>query len=215
MTRTRPAVPAPTLVLLAIASVQLGGALAATLLPAVGVAGSVALRLSIAAALLVAYARPRLRGRTRADWLTVCAYAGSLGLMNLAFYAALERLPIGVTVTIEFIGPLLLAAATSRRRPDLVAVVVAATGVVLVSGALDTSWADLDLLGLGLALLAGACWAGYIVTSARTGARFEGLDGIAVAMLLAAVVVSPWGLISAGSGLLDGCLLYTSPSPRD
>ncbi|KNX37239.1 EamA family transporter [Luteipulveratus halotolerans] len=207
MTRTRPAVPAPALVLLAIASVQLGGALAATLLPAVGVAGSVALRLSIAALLLLAYARPRLRGRTRLDWVTVASYAASLGLMNFAFYAALQRLPIGVTVTIEFVGPLLLAAASSRRRPDLAAVGVAAAGVVLVSGALDTSWSDLDLVGLALALLAGVCWAGYIVTSARTGARFDGLDGIAVAMLLAAAVIAPWGLVSAGAGLLDGEVL--------
>ncbi|MDF8264064.1 EamA family transporter [Luteipulveratus flavus] len=205
--RARPAVPAPTLVLVAIASVQLGGALAATLLPAIGVTGSVTLRILVAAVILLVVARPDLRSRSRHDWITVGSYAACLGLMNLAFYAALERLPIGVTVTIEFVGPLTLAAFTSRRRWDVLAVVAAAFGVVLVSGALDTSWSDLDLVGIALALLAGACWAGYIVTSARTGARFAGLDGIAIAMLLATVVIAPFGVVHAGTDLLDGAVL--------
>ncbi|AKU18936.1 membrane protein [Luteipulveratus mongoliensis] len=201
------ALPAPALVLVAVGSVQFGAAMAATLLPAIGVAGSVALRLGIAALILLAVARPQLRGRSRRDWLIVSAYAACLGVMNLVFYGALLRLPIGVAVTIEFTGPLALAAITSRRRLDLLAVVTAGAGVVLVSGALDTSWADLDLLGLGLALAAGACWAGYILTSARTGARFAGLDGIAIAMLLSAAVVTPIGILGAGADLLQGEVL--------
>ena len=189
------------LVLLAVVSVQFGGALAATLLPLVGVAGSVTLRLGLAALVLCAFVRPRLRGRTRADWLLVGAFALALTAMNITFYGSLTRLPIGVAVTIEFLGPLALAAALSRRGRDLAAVAAALAGVVLIAEVATTSWADLDLVGIGLALAAGACWAAYIVLSRRTGARFEHLDGIAIAMALGAVATLPWGLATAGAEL--------------
>lgn len=201
-------VPAPLLVLTAIVSVQFGGALAATLIPLVGAAGSVALRLVLAAAVLLAVARPRLRGRTRADWLTVCAFALVLGLMNLAFYSSLARLPLGVAVTIEFVGPLVLATVLSRRLRDLVAVAGAALGVVLISGALTVPWDQLEVTGILLALTAGACWAAYILLSARTGTRFAQLDGLAIAMAIAALVVAPLGLATAGSSLLSWDALW-------
>lgn len=201
-------VPAPLLVLAAIVSVQFGGALAATLVPLVGAAGSVALRLVLAAAVLLAVARPRLRGRTRADWLTVCAFALVLGLMNLAFYSSLALLPLGVAVTIEFVGPLVLATVLSRRLRDLVAVAVAALGVVLISGALTVPWDELEVPGILLALTAGACWAAYILLSARTGTRFAQLDGLAIAMAIAALVVAPLGLATAGSALLSWDALW-------
>lgn len=197
------------LVLAAVASVQFGGALAATLLPRVGVPGSVGLRLAFAALALLAWRRPRVRGLDRAAWRTVGAYAAALTAMNLSFYAALERLPIGVAVTVEFVGPLSLAALTSRRRTDLLAIAVAAPGVLLVSGALGSDWASLDVVGLGFALLAGACWAAYIVTSGRTGARFDGLDGLTIALLLGAAVVLPWGLLSAGGAMVHPAVLAT------
>ncbi|WP_010148549.1 EamA family transporter [Serinicoccus profundi] len=190
-----------TLVLLAVVSVQFGGALAATLLPMVGVVGSVALRLTLATALLWAFVRPRVRGRSAADWGVVALFALALTSMNLAFYGSLARLPIGVAVTIEFLGPLALAAVLSRRLRDAVAVLAALAGVVLISEALTTPWAELDLLGILLAATAGACWAAYIVLSRRTGARFEGLDGIAICMALGAVVTLPMGLLTAGSAL--------------
>ncbi len=201
-------VPAPLLVLTAIVSVQFGGALAATLIPLVGAAGSVALRLVLAAAVLLAVARPRLRGRTRADWLTVCAFALVLGLMNLAFYSSLALLPLGVAVTIEFVGPLVLATVLSRRLRDLVAVAGAALGVVLISGALTVPWDQLEVTGILLALTAGACWAAYILLSARTGTRFAQLDGLAIAMAIAALVVAPLGLATAGSALLSWDALW-------
>ena len=201
-------VPAPLLVLAAIVSVQFGGALAATLVPRVGAAGSVALRLVLAAAVLLAVARPRLRGRTRADWLTVCAFALVLGLMNLAFYSSLALLPLGVAVTIEFVGPLVLATVLSRRLRDLVAVGGAALGVVLISGALTVPWDELEVRGILLALAAGACWAAYILLSARTGTRFAQLDGLAIAMAIAALVVAPVGLATAGSALLSWDALW-------
>jgi inner membrane transporter RhtA len=201
-------VPAPLLVLAAIVSVQFGGALAATLIPRVGAAGSVALRLVLAAAVLLAVARPRLRGRSRADWLTVCAFALVLGLMNLAFYSSLARLPLGVAVTIEFVGPLVLATVLSRRLRDLVAVAGAAVGVVLISGALTVPWDELEVPGILLALTAGACWAAYILLCARTGTRFAQLDGLAIAMAIAALVVAPLGLATAGSALLTWDALW-------
>lgn len=196
-----PAVPPVVLVLLAVASVQFGGALAVTLLPLVGVMGSVALRLVLAAILLWALVRPRVRGRSAADWGVVLLFAAALTCMNLAFYGSLTRLPIGVAVTIEFLGPLLLAAVTSRRGRDLAAVGAALAGVFLISQALTTPWAELDLVGMLLAALAGACWAAYIVLSRRTGARFGGLDGIAICLAVGAVVTLPLGLLSAGSAL--------------
>lgn len=194
-------IPAPLLVLAAIVSVQFGGAMAATLIPLVGVFGSVTLRLTIAATVLLVTVRPRLRGRTTADWLVVAAFGAILAMMNLFFYGALARIPIGVTVTIEFIGPLVLATVLSHRRRDLLAIACAAFGVALISGITRTPWAQINMVGLGLALAAGAAWAGYIVFSSRTGARFAQLDGLAIAMTIAAALVAPIGLATAGSAL--------------
>ncbi|MGC5585741.1 EamA family transporter [Ornithinimicrobium sp. W1679] len=192
------------LVLLAVVSVQFGGALAATLLPLVGVLGSVALRLVLAAVILLVLVRPRLRGRSRSDWTVVGLFALALTAMNLTFYGSLARLPIGVAVTIEFLGPLALAAVLSRRPRDLAAVGAALAGVVLISEAVTTPWAQLDLVGIGLAATAGACWAAYIVLSRRTGSRFAGLDGIALAMAIGAVLTLPLGLATAGAELWSG-----------
>ncbi len=181
---------------------QFGGALAATLIPLVGVAGSVALRLAIAGALMLVLLRPGVRGHSRRDWGTVIAFGCSLALMNSAFYASLARLPIGVAVTIEFVGPLVLSAVLSRRARDLVAVAAAAVGVVLVSGVAGTHVDRLDPVGVALALIAGGAWAAYILLSARAGARFPRLDGLALAMLVATVIVAPVGIATAGRELL-------------
>lgn len=197
-------VPAPLLVLGAVLSVQFGGALAATLVPQIGAAGSVVLRLAFATAILLAIARPRWRGHSRRAWSTVVAFGVAMGLMNFAFYGSLAHLPIGVAVTIEFLGPLALAAVTSRRSRDVAAVGAALVGVFLISEALTTPWSELDLLGIGLAAAAGVCWAAYIVLSRRTGARFAGLDGIALAMAIGAVLTLPLGLATAGAELWSG-----------
>ena len=194
-------VPAPALVLAAVVSVQFGAAVAATLIPLVGVFGAVTLRFAFAAALLLVTVRPRLRGRTTTDWLVVGAFGAILAMMNLFFYGALARVPIGVAVTIEFTGPLVLATVLSHRRKDLLAVAGAGLGVVLISGLTSTPWAHIDLAGLGLALAAGVAWAGYIVFSARTGARFAQLDGLAIAMTIAAALVAPVGVRLTGSAL--------------
>lgn len=195
MTSRTPARPL-FLVLTAIVSVQFGGALAATLVPEIGAGGSVTLRLVFATAILWAIARPRVRGHSRAAWLTVLGFGGALGLMNLAFYSSLAHLPIGVAVTVEFLGPLALATALSRRIRDLAAVAAAAVGVVLISEALETPFADVEWTGLGLAALAGACWAAYILASGRAGREFPQLEGLALAMAVALVVTLPFGLTS-------------------
>ena len=195
MTTRTPARPL-ILVLTAIVSVQFGGALAATLVPEIGAGGSVTLRLVFATAILWAIARPRVRGHHRAAWLTVLGFGAALGLMNLAFYSSLAHLPIGVAVTVEFLGPLALATALSRRLRDLAAVGAAAVGVVLISEALDTPFADIEWTGLGLAALAGACWAAYILASGRAGREFPKLEGLALAMAVALVVTLPFGVTS-------------------
>ncbi|MGL4177911.1 MAG: EamA family transporter [Dermatophilaceae bacterium] len=201
-------VPAPLLVLGGIVSVQFGGALAATLVPVLGAAGSVVLRLLFATGLLLAAARPRWRGHSRRAWMTVAGFGVALGLMNFAFYGSLAYLPIGVAVTIEFVGPLTLAAALSRRWVDAVAVLAAVAGVVLISEAVDTPLSELPWTGILLALVAGAMWAAYIVLSGRAGAEFPRLDGLAIAMVIASLVTLPFGAASVpdwtGAVLLTG-----------
>lgn len=193
------AVPAPLLVLGAIVSVQFGGALAATLVPEIGAGGSVVLRLLFATVILVAVVRPRWRGHSRDAWTTVVLFGVALGLMNFAFYASLAYLPIGVAVTVEFIGPLTLAAALSRRVADALSVALAAVGIVLISEALTMPLAELPWRGLLLAAAAGACWAAYIIFSGRTGAAFDRLEGLAIAMVVATAITLPFGLTTVGS----------------
>ncbi|MFN2318339.1 MAG: DMT family transporter [Dermatophilaceae bacterium] len=193
------AVPAPLLVLGAIVSVQFGGALAATLVPEIGAGGSVVLRLSFATVILLVMVRPRWRGHSRAAWMTVISFGVALGLMNFAFYASLAHLPIGVAVTVEFIGPLTLAAALSRRIADALSVALAAVGILLISQALTMPLGELPWRGLLLAAAAGVCWAAYIIFSGRTGAAFDRLEGLALAMVVATVITLPFGITTAGS----------------
>lgn len=191
--------PPTAMVLGGVVSVQFGGALAAKLIGQIGAAGTVSLRLALAVPILLLIARPRLRNRTKKDFLAVLAFGFVLGLMNLSFYLSLERLPLGVAVTIEFIGPLGLAAAMSRRRRHVIAVAAAALGVVLVNG---HELSAVDWLGVGFAALAGALWACYILLSAETGRRFAQLDGLALAMVISTLITAPIGVVTAGNDLL-------------
>lgn len=193
-------VPRPSpivLVLIGIASVQLGAGVAKSLFDDVSPTVIVWLRLVTSAAVLAAYARPRLRGRTARDWYVVLAFGASLGLMNLAIYQSFARIPLGIAVTIEFIGPLTLAVLGSRRARDLAWVGLAAVGVAL----LGTERADLDLVGVLFALLAAAMWATYILLSGATGRRWEGLDGLAVASVVGALLITPLLVGADESGL--------------
>ncbi len=191
-------VPAPLLVLGGVVSVQFGAALAATLVPEIGAGGSVLLRIVISAAILVVLVRPRVRGHSRRDWATVVAFGVALGLMNWSFYGSLAHLPLGVAVTVEFMGPLLLTTVLSRRLTDFLAVGAAAAGVLLISEALTVPFSELSLTGLLLAATAGVFWAAYILLSSRTGAAFPRLDGLAIALVVSSVVVLPVGVLGVG-----------------
>lgn len=178
------------LVLAAIASVQLGAAVAKDLFDRVEPTALVWLRLATSAAVLLLLARPRLRGRSRGDLAVVAGFAVSLGLMNWSIYQSFARLPLGVAVTIELVGPLTLALVGSRRVRDLAWVALAALGAV----ALGWERTDLDLVGVAYALVAGASWAAYILLSAQTGRRWAGVDGLTVASALAALALAPFAL---------------------
>jgi inner membrane transporter RhtA len=191
--------PSPVLVLGAIASVQLGAALAKLGFDRTGPIGMVTLRLAVGALALLAVARPRLRGRGRGELLPVLAFGAVLAGMNTSFYGAIDRIPIGIAVTIEFSGPLAVAVAGSRRLLDGVWVVLAAAGVVL----LTRGGGSLDPLGLGLAGVAGLGWACYILLSQRVGRSYPGVEGLALATVVAAVLVGPAGVAQAGGALAD------------
>jgi inner membrane transporter RhtA len=186
-----------------IASVQLGAAVAKTLFGEVPPTGMVWLRLVTSAVVLGLLARPALRGRSRDDWLVVVAFGVTLGVMNWAIYQSFARIPLGIAVTIEFVGPLTLAVLGSRRPRDLVWVGLAAAGVL----ALGLQPGDVTLAGVAFALLAGAAWAAYILLSARTGTRWPGLDGLAVASVVATVLLTPGALLVSGDALLDPSIL--------
>jgi inner membrane transporter RhtA len=197
--------PVPAL-LLAMVSIQGGAAFAKTLFPTLGAAGTTALRVTLAAALLSLVFRPRLRELSPDAWKAVLPYGAALGLMNLAFYLSLTRLPLGLAVTLEFVGPLVLALVLSRRLQDLAWVALAALGIVLIAPH-GGGEAALDPLGAGLALTAGAFWALYILAGGAVGRRVPGVTGVVAGMLVAAAVTLPFGLLEAGSKLLAPSVL--------
>jgi inner membrane transporter RhtA len=192
-------IPPTLLVVVAVSSVQFGAALAKSLFDEVGAGGTVFLRVLFAALVLVAVWRPAVAGRSPAEWRLIAVFGLALAGMNLAFYESLERIPLGIATTFEFVGPLGVAIAGSRRPVDLAWVVLAGTGIVLLS---DFGGADLDRLGVALALLAGGFWAAYILLSARVGSVFPGASGLALAMVAGAVMLAPVGIADAAGDLL-------------
>ena len=214
-------VPAVVLVLAAIASVQSGSSLAKGLFVAVPPVVAAWLRVTGAAVLLTILVRPGLQARSRAQWRIVVTYAVCLTGMNALFYQAIERIPVGMAVTFEFLGPLAVAVLTSRHRRDLIWVLLAGLGVAV----LGFSPEPLDGLGVVLALAAGACWACYIVLTPRLAAAWEGFTGLTTGMLIGTVLLAPaalvatswfgpwyhspaiWGL-GLGLGLLSSALPY-------
>jgi inner membrane transporter RhtA len=178
---------------------EVGAGLAVTLFPQVGAIGMVTIRLVFSAIILLLVFRPSLRSRTRGDWLSVIAFGVVLAAMNGLFYLALTRLHLGATVTIEYLGPLILSVVVSRKASAWLWAVLAFGGVVLLGrGGFD----HLDPLGVVLALAAGVMWVCYILLSARVGRRFSRLDGLAVAMAVGALVTIPFGIATAGAALI-------------
>jgi inner membrane transporter RhtA len=191
---------AVALVIGGLACQEVGASLAVLLFPATGPLGMVMLRLVFSAILLLVVARPSLRGRSVAAWRSVVVFGVVLACMNAFFYLALERLPLGVTVTIEVLGPLTLSVVVSRRLSAWLWAGLALAGVVLLAGG---GWERLDLIGVMCALAAAACWAGYILSSARVGRQFSQLDGLAIAMAVGAALALPLGIVDAGAALLN------------
>jgi len=191
------------MVLGGILSVQLGAAVAKQLFPLIDPTAMVWLRLATSTVVLGALARPRLRGRSRADLAVVAGFGVSLGTMNWAIYQSFSRIPLGIAVTVEFVGPLALAVIGSRRARDLVWVGLAGAGVAL----LGASRESVTLAGVLFALLAGGSWAAYILLSAGTGRRWPGLDGLAVASVVATVLLAPPAVYAGGRDLLDPKIL--------
>ncbi|MFC3994457.1 DMT family transporter [Nocardiopsis sediminis] len=196
-------IPPTWMVLIGIVSVQMGAGIAKNLFGVLPPSAVVWLRLATSAVILVALARPALRGRTRADWMVAVGFGVCLALMNYSLYQAIARIPMGIAVTIEFLGPLAVAVAGSRRRVDLVWVALAGCGVLL----LGRSDGDITFAGVAFALLAGVAWAGYILLSAATGRRFAGTSGLAIAAVVGVFVMAPVGIAEGGTALLDPRLL--------
>lgn len=193
-------------VVVAMASVQTGASFAKQLFPAVGAAGTSALRLIFAALVLCALWRPWRARLGRGDLGVIALYGGALGAMNLTFYLALRTLPLGLAVAIELMGPLAVAVFASRRPIDLGWAALAALGIVLVLPIGEGSGA-VDLVGAAWASCAALCWALYIVFGRRVGAATEGGVGTALGMVVAMLVVVPFGVAEAGARLLDPAVL--------
>jgi inner membrane transporter RhtA len=188
------------MVLAAAGSLQVGAAFAVTLFDDLGPGGAAFLRLAFAAVILWAVWRPRPSGDLRLP----AAFGVALGLMNWSIYEAMDRIPLGVAVTIEFAGPLLVAVLGSRRPLDLLWVLLAAGGIVILA---DPGGGSTDPAGVLFALCAAACWMAYIHLGQRTGRAFPGASGLALAMPFGALVVLPAGLVQGAGGLGEPGLL--------
>ena len=198
-----PSLPPTSLVLLSIGSTQLGSALAKSLFAVLSPMGVVFLRVGFAAIVLLILWRPHLT-QIRSNYRALILFGLSLALMNLSFYAAIQRIPLGVAVTVEFIGPLGIAIANSRRILDLLWALLAAVGIILLA---PIGGLVVDPIGVALALLAGSFWAAYILLSARVGQALPGGAGLALAMAIAAIVLLPVGVLAGGAAMFNPKLL--------
>ncbi|WP_345698008.1 EamA family transporter [Kitasatospora terrestris] len=196
-------VPAPVLCVVSMVAVQLGIAASKPLFGVLGVAGATFLRLTFAAAVLLAFTRPRLRGRSHRDLVM----AGLLGVasagMTALFAGAVDRLPMGTAATIEFLGPLAVALVFARRAGHVLWALLAGGGVALLTlfGSEGPDGAGLDPVGLAYAFGAAACYAGYILFTDKVGAAFKGFEGLAVSFTIATVALAPFGAAEAWHGL--------------
>jgi len=195
--------PAPALLIAAAFSVQTGAALATTLFDEIGPIGTVFLRSAFAAVVLAVLLRAGGRRARSGPWRWPVLLGVSLAGVNCLFYESIERIPLGVAVTVEFLGPLAVAIAGSRRRLDFAWIVLAGAGVAL----LGSPTVDVDGVGLVLALAAGVFWAAYIVIGKRLGQTWPLQRGLTVAMGVSAVLVAPFGIAAGGAELLEPRLL--------
>ncbi|MFN8447983.1 MAG: EamA family transporter [Anaerolineae bacterium] len=194
------------LVIIAVVSVQLGAAVAKQLFDAIGFGGVVFLRTFFGGLIFMLFVRPRLRGYSRRVYGYIVIYGITITANMLSFYAAIERIPLGVAVAVAFIGPLGVAVLGSRRASDLVWVALAAVGILLLSPFTDVT---LDLAGLLLAVVCGLVWGLYIVVTKRVGSLLPGNTMLALSMCVAALVAAPTGAVSAVGVLASPQLLLT------
>ncbi len=180
-------------------SINFGSSLAGLLIPVVGAIVVVAVRQLITAIVLVPVVRPRLRGHSLRTLSPVIGLGVILAVMNLSFYEAVGRVGLGVAVTIEFLGPLAIALITSRRILDVACALGAGVGVYLLAG----NDGRMDVVGILLALLAGGCWAGYILVTRTVAARFPGLQGLSMASIISLVIVVPLALVVVDYSAID------------
>ncbi len=191
--------------LVAMVSVQIGAALVKGLFPRVGVAGATTLRLALASAMLLAVWRPWRRLPKARETRSLLIYGVAMGVMNLCFYSALARIPLGIAVALEFSGPLAVALAASRRAVDFAWVALAALGLVALLP-LGLAHEPLSPAGIAFALAAGACWALYIVFGQKAGSLHGGMTA-ALGTVIGTLVITPFGLAQAGAVLLDPRIL--------
>ena len=196
-------------ILVAAFSVQGGAAIAKGIFPLIRVAGTAAIRIALSAIILLVVFRPAVQRFTAAQWRAVVPYGITIGVMNLFFYEALVRIPLGLAVALEFVGPLAVAIAGSRRALDLVWVGLALAGIALIA----PFRADdaVDPVGVTYALLTGGCWAAYIVLGGRVSQQLDAGVAVATGMAIAALVVTPFALVDGGiekftPGLLVPCV---------
>lgn len=206
MTQKSPVLFAVGCLLIAMMAIQSGSSIAKQLFPIVGPGGTVALRVSISACILLLIFRPWRLSLSLSQWRSMVIYGASLGGMQILFYFAIERIPLGIGVALEFTGPLLLALFSSKRKLDLVWVALAISGMALLLP--DMSSVDaLDPIGVLLALAAGGCWAGYIWFGQRAGTVGSGGMTVAIGMSVAAVIIFPIGVYTAESSIFSWSLL--------
>jgi inner membrane transporter RhtA len=205
MTRpTASAIPPIPAVLVAIVSVQGGAAIAKGLFPILGAAGTAGIRIGLSAIMLLAAFRPPVTRLSAAQWRAVVPYGITLGAMNVLFYLALARIPLALAVTLEFVGPLGVAVAHSRRAVDLLWVALAAAGIALIA---PWNAHGVDPVGAALALAAGACWAAYIVLGGRLSRVLAGGAAVATGMVVATLTIAPFALAAGSLARLTPLLL--------
>mgnify|MGYP003574919560 FL=1 len=198
-----PPVPA---VLMAIISVQGGAAIAKGIFPVMGAGGTVMLRIVLSAIILLAIHRPNFKKITGSQWKLVVWYGLVLGAMNTSFYLSLARIPLGLAVTLEFIGPLLLAVSTSKKALDFLWVILAAVGIALIAPWSPNS--NIDLIGAALALLAGAFWAAYIVIGGKLSKTMDGGIAVSIGLVVASFVAVPAGIIEGNLHQINPTILF-------
>ena len=196
-----PPIPA---VVIAIISVQCGAAIAKGLFPEIGAAATALLRIGLSAAILLIAFRPNLFKLNPKQWKYVILYGASLGMMNMVFYLAIARIPVGLGVTLEFVGPLILAIFGSRRIIDFIWVALSIIGIALIA-----PWTSngLAISGVLLALLAGVFWATYIILGGRISKIMKGGEAVSLGMLVATIIILPFGFLSGGLSHLSPKLL--------